>query len=83
LLSYQYLQMLPELARGEANKVFLIPSEFSQAFGGLSQVLERRNEARPAAGETPRAGEAPRRPRTLKPAHRPTLSDDAPLDQPA
>jgi regulator of protease activity HflC (stomatin/prohibitin superfamily) len=41
LLSYQYLQMLPRLAQGEANKVFLIPSEFSQAFGGLSRALER------------------------------------------
>jgi regulator of protease activity HflC (stomatin/prohibitin superfamily) len=49
LLSYQYLQMLPELARGEANKVFLIPSEFSQAFGGLSQALERRTESAAAA----------------------------------
>jgi len=25
LLSYQYLQMLPQLAQGEANKVFVIP----------------------------------------------------------
>src|SRR3981081_426275 len=33
LLSYQYLQMLPQLARGEANKIFVIPSEFSQALG--------------------------------------------------
>jgi len=49
LLSYQYLQMLPQLARGEANKVFLIPSEFSQAFGGLSQALERRSDRRPVA----------------------------------
>src|SRR5918912_825875 len=30
LLSYQYLQMLPQLAQGDANKVFVIPSEFSQ-----------------------------------------------------
>jgi regulator of protease activity HflC (stomatin/prohibitin superfamily) len=36
LLSYQYLQMLPELAKGEANKIFVIPSEFSQALGGLA-----------------------------------------------
>src|SRR6186997_1197974 len=36
LLSYQYLQMLPELARGEANKIFVIPSEFSQALGGIA-----------------------------------------------
>jgi regulator of protease activity HflC (stomatin/prohibitin superfamily) len=49
LLSYQYLQMLPQLARGEANKVFLIPSEFSQAFGGLSQALRRRGDSPPDA----------------------------------
>jgi regulator of protease activity HflC (stomatin/prohibitin superfamily) len=49
LLSYQYLQMLPQLARGEANKVFLIPSEFSQAFGGLSQALGRRSDSPPAS----------------------------------
>ncbi|MDQ4040344.1 MAG: SPFH/Band 7/PHB domain protein [Actinomycetota bacterium] len=36
LLSYQYLQMLPQLARGEANKIFVIPSEFSQALGNLA-----------------------------------------------
>src|SRR5690349_2209008 len=37
LLSYQYLQMLPQLAQGEANKVWVIPSEFSQALGGLAE----------------------------------------------
>ena len=36
LLSYQYLQMLPELAKGQANKVFVIPSEFSQALSNLA-----------------------------------------------
>jgi hypothetical protein len=36
LLSYQYLQMLPQLAQGEANKIWVIPSEFSQALGGLA-----------------------------------------------
>ena len=35
LLSYQYLQMLPQLAQGEANKIFVIPSEFTQALGNL------------------------------------------------
>jgi len=39
LLSYQYLQMLPELARGEANKIFVIPSEFSQALGNIGGAL--------------------------------------------
>jgi regulator of protease activity HflC (stomatin/prohibitin superfamily) len=36
LLSYQYLQMLPQLAQGEANKIWVIPSEFSQALGNLA-----------------------------------------------
>jgi regulator of protease activity HflC (stomatin/prohibitin superfamily) len=39
LLSYQYLQMLPELARGDANKVFVIPSEFADAFGGITRAF--------------------------------------------
>jgi regulator of protease activity HflC (stomatin/prohibitin superfamily) len=39
LLSYQYLQMLPQLAQGEANKVFVIPSEFTQAFAGIGDAL--------------------------------------------
>src|SRR3954465_328655 len=36
LLSYQYLQMLPQLAQGSANKVFVIPSEWSQAVANLA-----------------------------------------------
>lgn len=43
LLSYQYLQMLPQLAQGDANKVFVVPSEFSQAFGGIGEALRQRS----------------------------------------
>jgi regulator of protease activity HflC (stomatin/prohibitin superfamily) len=39
LLSYQYLQMLPQLAQGSANKVWVIPSEFSQALGNIGSAL--------------------------------------------
>jgi len=39
LLAYQYLQMLPRLAEGDANKVFVIPSEFTQAFAGIADAL--------------------------------------------
>src|ERR671938_823974 len=39
LLSYQYLQMLPRLAQGDANKIFVIPSEFSQALGNISGAI--------------------------------------------
>jgi hypothetical protein len=33
--------MLPQLAKGEANKVFVIPSEFTQAFAGIGDSLSR------------------------------------------
>jgi hypothetical protein len=39
LLSYQYLQMLPQIAQGSANKVWVIPSEFSQALGNLGSAM--------------------------------------------
>src|SRR6186997_1261376 len=39
LLSYQYLQMLPQLAQGPASKIFVIPSEFNQALGNLGNAL--------------------------------------------
>ncbi|HET8759349.1 MAG TPA: SPFH domain-containing protein [Solirubrobacteraceae bacterium] len=39
LLSYQYLQMLPQLAQGPANKIFVIPGEFNQALANLTQKL--------------------------------------------
>jgi regulator of protease activity HflC (stomatin/prohibitin superfamily) len=45
LLAYQYLQMLPQIAKGEANKMWIIPSELTQALGQLSQrVLPRSGE---------------------------------------
>src|SRR5829696_4465858 len=52
LLSYQYLQMLPQLAQGEANKIFIIPSEFSQALGSVAERLS--GAAAPANGAPPR-----------------------------
>jgi hypothetical protein len=43
--------MLPQLAQGDANKIFIIPSEFTQALANLGGVL----------GSTPPSGDAPRR----------------------
>src|SRR5262245_19321676 len=45
LLAYQYLQMLPQIAQGESNKVWIIPSEFTQALGQLSEALPRGNSS--------------------------------------
>jgi regulator of protease activity HflC (stomatin/prohibitin superfamily) len=39
LLSYQYLQMLPQLAQGSSNKVFVIPSEFAHAASGIGRAF--------------------------------------------
>jgi regulator of protease activity HflC (stomatin/prohibitin superfamily) len=41
LLAYQYLQMLPQIAQGESNKIWIIPSEFTAALGQLSNALPR------------------------------------------
>ncbi|MGA2010419.1 MAG: SPFH domain-containing protein [Solirubrobacteraceae bacterium] len=45
LLSYQYLQMLPKLAQGDANKVFVIPSEYGEAFSGITRALTAGKQA--------------------------------------
>jgi regulator of protease activity HflC (stomatin/prohibitin superfamily) len=39
LLAYQYLQVLPQIAQGESNKLWIIPSEFQQALGQFAQAL--------------------------------------------
>src|SRR5215212_1354202 len=57
LLSYQYLQMLPQLAQGDANKIFVIPSEFSQALGGLGSAIGRAITPPPGAPAPPPDGE--------------------------
>jgi regulator of protease activity HflC (stomatin/prohibitin superfamily) len=49
LLAYQYLQTLPQIAQGDANKVWIVPSEFSKALEGLAGLTG--NGA--AAGEAP------------------------------
>jgi regulator of protease activity HflC (stomatin/prohibitin superfamily) len=51
LLSYEYIQMLPSLAEGDSNKVFVVPSEFAEAFGGIGETLRgaggKRKEVEP------------------------------------
>jgi regulator of protease activity HflC (stomatin/prohibitin superfamily) len=53
LLSYQYLQMLPKLAQGSANKVFVIPSEFSQAINGLGSMFTGAGGAPASSSDQP------------------------------
>ena len=44
LLAYQYLQVLPQIAQGESNKVWIIPSEVTRALGQLTDALPRRTD---------------------------------------
>ncbi len=40
LLAYQYLQMLPQIAQGESNKLWIIPSDLSQAVGRIAGAVQ-------------------------------------------
>src|ERR1700758_2867472 len=39
MLAYQYLQTLPLMAKGEANKVWVVPSDFGSALQGFTKLL--------------------------------------------
>jgi regulator of protease activity HflC (stomatin/prohibitin superfamily) len=51
LLAYQYLQTLPQIAQGESNKVWIIPSEFTQALGRLGSIVPSPDEREPPGAE--------------------------------
>ncbi|MGK5534171.1 SPFH domain-containing protein [Streptomyces sp. URMC 129] len=39
LLAYQYMQMLPKIAEGDANKLWIVPSELGDALKGIGGTL--------------------------------------------
>jgi regulator of protease activity HflC (stomatin/prohibitin superfamily) len=39
LLAYQYLQMLPQIAQGDANKLWIVPSEMGKALEGIGSFF--------------------------------------------
>ena len=49
LLSYQYLRMLPQLAKGDSNKMWIIPSEFNDALKGIGSMIGGGQSSTPAA----------------------------------
>jgi regulator of protease activity HflC (stomatin/prohibitin superfamily) len=58
LLAYQYLQTLPEIAKGDGNTFWVIPSEVTsalqavtKAFGGKVEEVERHAEPHPGAAK--------------------------------
>lgn len=54
LLTYQYLQTLPKLAEGDANKLWFIPTELGDALRGLGNAF---NPAAPDANSPESEGE--------------------------
>ena len=69
LLAYQYMQMLPQIAQGDANKVWIVPSEIGKALEGIGGLLGATGAraAAPTDPTTPRT----RRPRWYRRIQRP------------
>ncbi len=63
LLAYQYLQTLPQLAQGQGNTVWMIPSELTSALRMLSSAFgaggAEENESAVVAALAPRAARVP------------------------
>ena len=66
LLAYQYLQVLPQIAQSPSNKLWIVPTELTQALRGIGSALGGGADGEPAW--TPRADD---------PEH-PALSMDLP-----
>src|SRR5258708_30305440 len=58
LLAYQYMQMLPQIAQGDANKVWIVPSEIGRALEGLGGFLGTANGRSAAQSASAAAGPA-------------------------
>lgn len=58
LLAYQYLQTLPKLAEGTANKLWIIPSEVGEALKGIGNVLGGPDSPAEGTDGPPEAGPA-------------------------
>ncbi|GAA3057322.1 SPFH domain-containing protein [Kitasatospora albolonga] len=59
LLAYQYLQTLPELAKGDSNKLWIIPSEVGDALKGLGGAFTGLNPNANGSGAAPAATSVP------------------------
>ena len=59
LLAYKYLEMLPEIAQGGANKLWIVPSELGKALEGLGGFFGNANNSAPGAVPSSRDDESP------------------------
>src|SRR6266498_1918109 len=53
LLAYQYMQMLPQIAQGDANKVWIVPSEIGKALEGIGGFFSNATATRAEPPATP------------------------------
>jgi hypothetical protein len=55
LLAYQYMQMLPQIAQGDANKIWIVPSEIGKALEGIGGFFSSATAAKaePPSGPGP------------------------------
>jgi regulator of protease activity HflC (stomatin/prohibitin superfamily) len=59
LLAYKYLEMLPEIAQGSANKLWIVPSELGKALEGLGGLFSNVDNATPDAVRSRPADDTP------------------------
>ncbi|WP_375405798.1 SPFH domain-containing protein [uncultured Amnibacterium sp.] len=83
LLAYQYLQTLPKLAEGSANKLWIVPSELTEALKGIGAAFGRPfPQTVPGAPGTPPSPvqEAPSSVRPPEPAPAPSAEPTPPVE---
>jgi regulator of protease activity HflC (stomatin/prohibitin superfamily) len=65
LLAYQYMQMLPQIAQGDSNKIWIVPSEIGKALegiGGFFGINREAGQTADGAGLLPDAARLPESP---------------------
>ncbi|MBV9312283.1 MAG: SPFH/Band 7/PHB domain protein [Pseudonocardia sp.] len=63
LLAYQYLQTLPQMAQGDANKMWVVPTDFGRALEGFTRMLGAQDENGVFRYQpSPESGSSPDRP---------------------
>ena len=76
LLAYQYLQTLPKIAEGSANKVWIVPSELNEALKGFGSMFA-------AHGGDSSGSDGARRPERESPPAAQTGFEEVVLEDPA
>jgi regulator of protease activity HflC (stomatin/prohibitin superfamily) len=83
LLAYQYMQMLPQIAQGDANKVWIVPSEIGKALEGIGGLVSSIGGQSAATPPAPSPAPLPAlRPEPVPPAPRPEPVPPAPRPEP-